>query len=528
MSMTSMTNDDAGAVNRRERAQKIALFRYQVICPALEPGLSPKARGRIVRQIAARAHAGPFGGEYRCSRDTLDRWIRRYRAGGFDALVPSVRQLGTRIDSEVVELAVGLKRENPDRTAAQVARILRARNGYAPSETTLLRLFHRHDLMAPASGATAVFGRFEAAQPNERWVADALHGPRVGGRKVYLFAFLDDHSRLAVGYRFGFAEDTVRLAVALKPALSSRGVPESVYVDNGSAFVDEWLLRGCAKLGIRLIHSTPHRPQGRGKIERFFRTVREQFLVEASDTSAADLADQHISPAEALLQLNSHFTAWCETVYHRRVHTETSQTPLARWHDGWERLGHGPSMVSADALTEAFLWSTHRTVTKSATISLHGNVYQVDSALVGRKIELVFSPFNLDRIEVRYRDRSYGLAVPFHITRHTHPKAKPETPEPAPARTGISYLDLVAQAHQQYLATEPQTSFQALYPLEDTPIPALAIPALAIPDHLDTPDLDTPDHLDTPLGTPEELGGAAQSVALERVSGHEAVGEARR
>jgi hypothetical protein len=108
--------------------------------------------------------------------------------------------------------------------------------------------------------------------------------------------------------------------------------------------------------------------------------------VEVVDTSAAELADQNVSPAEALLQLNSHFTAWCETVYHRRVHTETGQTPLARWHDGWERLGHGPSMASADALTEAFLWSAHRAVNKSATISLHGNVYQVDEALVGRKV----------------------------------------------------------------------------------------------------------------------------------------------
>ena len=106
-----------------------------------------------------------------------------------------------------------------------------------------------------------VFGRFEADAPNDRWVGDALHGPKVAGRKVYLFAFLDDHSRLAVGYRFGFAEDTVRLAAALEPALASRGVPGSAYVDNGSAFVDEWLLRACGKLGIRLIHSTPHRPR---------------------------------------------------------------------------------------------------------------------------------------------------------------------------------------------------------------------------------------------------------------------------
>jgi transposase InsO family protein len=156
----------------------------------------------------------------------------------------------------------------------------------------LLRLFHRHDLIRPAEGGTAVFGGFEAAVPNERWVGDALHGPKVGGRKTYLFAFLDDHSRLALGYRFGFAEDTVRLAAALQPALAARGVPRSCYVDNGSAFVDAWLPRACGKLGIRLVHSTPHRPQGRGKIERWFRGVRDQFLVEVTDSTAAELAEQ--------------------------------------------------------------------------------------------------------------------------------------------------------------------------------------------------------------------------------------------
>jgi putative transposase len=93
-----------------------------------------------------------------------------------------------------------------------------------------------------------------------------------------LFAFLDDHSRAIVGHRFGFAEDTVRLAAALRPALASRGVPEGIYVDNGSAFVDAWLLRGCAKLGIRLIHSTPGRPQGRGKIERLLCATRRMVV----------------------------------------------------------------------------------------------------------------------------------------------------------------------------------------------------------------------------------------------------------
>ena len=96
---------DEDAVKRRQRAQQVALFRYQLICPALEPGLSTKQRGKVVRGIAARSHDGPFGGQVRYSRDTLDRWIRRYRAGGFDALSPSIRQPGARIDGQVFDLA---------------------------------------------------------------------------------------------------------------------------------------------------------------------------------------------------------------------------------------------------------------------------------------------------------------------------------------------------------------------------------------------------------------------------------------
>lgn len=459
-----MSTPEQDDVARRGRAQQVALFRYQLICPALDPELSTKARGRIVRAIAVRSHAGPFGGQHRYSRDSLDRWIRRYRAGGFDALMPSIRQPGARIDTAVLELALALKRENPARTAAQVARILRASSGYSPSESTLLRLFHRHELMGPVAGEAVVFGRFEAAAPNERWVGDALHGPRVAGKKTYLFAFLDDHSRLVTGYRFGFAEDTVRLAAALEPALAARGVPSSCYVDNGAAYVDAWLLRACGKLGIRLVHATPNRPQGKGKIERFFRTVRDQFVVEIADSAAADLAGRGLSPAAGLLELNALFTAWVESVYHHQVHSETGQSPLARWNDGWQAAGHGPAMPAAEALTEAFLWSQLRTVTKTATVALHGNTYQVEPALAGRKVELVFSPFDLTHIEVRHGGRSYGPAVPHVITRHTHPKARPETPEPPPApATGIAYLDLVAATHHDQVRGEERIGFHALY-----------------------------------------------------------------
>jgi putative transposase len=276
-----VTAADGEARVRIERARAVALFRYQLVREAADPGLSTRQRGRLVRALAEREHPGPFGTPVRVSRQSLDRWILAWRRGGFDALLPAPRQVAPRTPAEVLDLAAALKRENPERTAAQVARILRTHLGWAPSESTVLRLFTRLELTGPTP-PRPVFGRFEAARSNQLWTGDALHGPPIAGRKTYLFAFLDDHSRAIVGHRFGYAEDTVRLAAALRPALASRGVPEAVYVDNGSAFVDAWLRRALAVLGIKLTHSTPGRPEGRGKIERLFETVRGQFLVEGA------------------------------------------------------------------------------------------------------------------------------------------------------------------------------------------------------------------------------------------------------
>jgi putative transposase len=297
-----------------------------------------------------------------------------------------------------------------------------------------------------------VFGRFEADRCNELWTGDALHWPMIAGRKTYLFAFLDDHSRAIPGHRWGYAEDTVRLAAALRPALASRSIPEGIYVDNGSAFVDAWLLRACAKLGIKLVHSAPGRPRGRGKIERWFRVVRDQFLVEITghDHGADNHAVAGRHHVADLAELNRLFTAWVETEYHRGVHSETGQPPLRRWQAG------GPfPLPTPAALAEAFLWEERRTVTKTSTVSLHGNTYQVDPALVGRKVEPVFDPFDLTRIEVRAGGAPMGLAIPHRIGRHSHPKARPETPLAAPPTpTGIDYARLIEVAHQAELARE--------------------------------------------------------------------------
>jgi putative transposase len=248
----------------------------------------------------------------------------------------------------------------------------------------------------------------------------------------------------------------VPVAAAFRPALQRRGVPQAIYLDNGSAFVDAWLLRGCAVLGIRLIHSRPGKPEGRGKIERFFRTVRDQFLVEIGDGAAiADLAE-----------MNRLFQAWLETVYHQAAHSETGEAPLARWARAApaERAVPGPA-----ALREAFLWSERRKASKTALVSLHGNSYQVDAWLAGRTVELVFDPFDLSRAEVRLAGKPAGTAVPFTVGRHRHPKTRTGDgqgrAEPAP--TGIDYLAALGDAHDA--ALKDQVSYRSLIDSEPTP-----------------------------------------------------------
>lgn len=423
-------------MNDRQRA--IALFRYSLIREAADPSLTKRERGELVRELAGRDHAGPDGGRVRVARNTLDRWIRTYRAGGFEALAPAPRSCEPKTPAAMLALAEALKREVPGRTAAQVREVIRSAEAWAPSERTLQRLFVRLGLNTtrPEGTAPRSFRRFEAAAPNDLWTGDALHGPAVGGRKTYLFAFIDDHSRALVGYRWGLSEDTVRLEAALRAALASRGLPRAIYVDNGSAFVSAQLLRACASLGIRLVHSRPGRPQGRGKIERFFGTVRGQFLVEVEARGVADL-----------VELNRLFVAWVETVYHRREHSETRQSPLARL-----TSAPVPVLPSTEALHEAFLWSEKRAVTKVATISLHGNVFEVDVALVGCRVEVVFDPFDLECVEIRYQGRAMGKGLPVRISRHSHPQARPEVQAPAPTATGIDYLALVARRHEAELA----------------------------------------------------------------------------
>ncbi|MGH9188517.1 MAG: DDE-type integrase/transposase/recombinase [Acidimicrobiales bacterium] len=422
----------------RDPAEALALWRYHLIAEALDPRLSGRERGLLVRAIAGE-HTSPRGEPRQVSRNTLDRWIRRYRAEGLAGLRdrPRSDHGSARISQALLDEAIRLRLEQPARSAAHIAEIVRSRHGVRIAERTLAEQFRRRGLTRGEllrDGRT--FGRYEADAPNERWIGDVLVGPFVphprapGSVRARLFVLVDDHSRLLVHGRWAGNETLRAGQEVLHAAILRRGLPESLYVDNGAAYAGAELARSCAILAIRLIHSRPYAPQGRGKQERLNRIIRERFLLEATQVGIASLDE-----------LNDRFLAWVERYLNVRVHTETGESPLARYAKGT------PRPANPELLRSAFLWSAHRRVSRTATVSFEGNEYEVEAGLAGRTVELRYRPEDLFAIEVWWQGRQQGWATPRRIARHVHRQAPPAPAEPVPA-TGIDYLGQVLADHE--------------------------------------------------------------------------------
>ena len=437
-----------------DMTEAIALHRWAVIAEATADRLNPAERGVVVRAIAGRSHTHPDGSTRRYSRGTIDRWVRAWRAGGLEGLRPSGRSdAGTvRAHPELAEEAVALRLELPTRSAAQIASILLHRHGVRVSERTVRAQLRRRGLHREALEAEPkVFGRYEAARPNERWITDVLVGPWVPHPKIdvsvraKLFLVVDDHSRLLIDGVFYAYENARACQDLLRRAIVRRGMPEVLYADNGAPFKNAWLARTCAVLGIRLVHSQPYSPEGRGKQERLNRYIRDAFLSEAIHHGI-----------DSLEALNDLFSAWAEQVANRRLHAETHQPPIERFQAGGPHRAADP-----ERLREAFRWSVTRKVTRTATVPLEGNQYAVDPSLVGRRVELRYDPEDLTRLDVFYEGRPAGVATPFVIGHHTH-RAVPQAARPTPTPTGVDYLGLVAAAHEEAAGTGMKVDFTQL------------------------------------------------------------------
>jgi putative transposase len=378
---------------RAERAEQIALFRYGLISDLVHPGDDARRLYERLRDKAAKSYCIPGSRRTRVATETLRDWLTAYKVGGFDALRPKPRaDIGRAraIPQPVVDLLVHLKDEHRDWSVAMV--IDKAKADSETSRATLLpvstvhRLLSRAGVMGkrPEDPTNKDRRRFGYEHAGELWMSDVMHGPAVvvGGRrkqKSYLIGFLDDATRVVPYAAFALSENTSAFLPVLRQAVMRRGIPLRLYVDNGSAYRSHHVSLVCARLGITLIHARPYQPQGKGKQERFFRTVRMQLLPTLGETDLGSLD-----------ALNRRLWAWVEGEYHQSPHKGLDgATPLDAWamRSGDVR-GAGPELD----LREMFLLEASRRVRADRTVSLDGVVYEVDASLVGEKVTLRFDP----------------------------------------------------------------------------------------------------------------------------------------
>jgi hypothetical protein len=259
---------------------------------------------------------------------------------------------------------------------------------------------HQQNLVHLPVKSPADRRKFEAELPNDLWQSDVMHGPKVDVngkmRKSYLIAVIDDHSRLIAHGQFYLSEALDSYLQAFENALAKRGLPRKLYVDNGAAFRSRHLEYISASLGIALIHSKPYTPQGRGKIERFFRTVRGQFLPGFK--------------GQTLNELNEAFEHWLSDIYHQRKHSSTKQTPIERFAANLQCLRAAP-----DNLHDYFRKVARRKVNKDRSITLNGRLYEAPVALIGKRVELLYHESQPEQIEVQYQNKSFGMLVAVNL-----------------------------------------------------------------------------------------------------------------
>jgi putative transposase len=435
----------------------IALFRYGLIASLIHTPPPKGMREAALRALAAQTYHLPDSPRTRVSVTTLRRYLKAYQAGGFEALRPPPRaDRGTprAFPPEVLARAIQLREEQPERTTQTLVEILKRDDHLAlaqpPNVHTLSTHLRRRGKTRRLVGEhPKAFRRFEREHPNDLWQGDALVGPwlpdpAVAGRKrrAHLFCFIDDHSRLVPYAEFFFEEALPRMERVLKVAILRRGVPKALYVDNGSVYSATQFGAACATLGIQRLHTAPYAPESKGKQERWFETLRLQFLPEVEASQLTTLAE-----------LNESLWAWLECVYHVRVHSETQQTPLARFAAGLADV----RVVEPETLRRAFLWREKRKVTKTATLSLQGNRYQVDPALAGQTVELRFDPFDLAQVELLRDGQTLGLATVLEQGRQRHLAVARLATEPLSPPRPKSSLDYLAALRAEHQTQQQQT-----------------------------------------------------------------------
>jgi transposase InsO family protein len=371
-------------------AEGVALFRYGIISDFIN--LPPGTRGLYaqIKKKAEQDYIIPGSRRTRVAEETIRSWLKKYRAGGFDALLPKERKdkgKARRLPLEIADVLLAVKEDNLELTVPLVIKKARE-SGKIPGdirlpESTIYKLLARNGLTKKESSPDKDHRRFSYQYAGDLWMSDVMHGPAIKNvsgrkRKTYLIAFIDDATRVIPYAAFAHSENTASFMEVFRQAILRRGIPQRLFVDNGSAFRSHHLSLVCAKLGITLIHARAYHAAAKGKIERWFRTIRLQFLPMLTKENMQSLAS-----------MNSALWLYIEIEYHRTRHRMLKETPLDCWANVGQRVRYPEPGVD---LEDLFLFESKRKVQKDRTVSLNGMIYEIDAALVGETVTLRYNP----------------------------------------------------------------------------------------------------------------------------------------
>jgi putative transposase len=392
-----------------EKSEKIALFRYALVAPLVLEALPRGELTRRAEEIAARQYEIPYSSRRAVSVDTLLNWVLRYRREGLEGLARKARQdrgQARVIDAQTAALIERLKRENPHRTAAALLRQLASSSSQDQarlSASTLNRFLRERGLTTQQllSAPAVAHKKFEAQFANQIWQSDMLFGPWVarpggGKRQAFLQAVLDDASRLIPHAQFYPDQGLDSFLDCLRQAIAARGLPSRLYVDNAKIYRSPQLARIAASIGILIVHTPPYQPEGRGKIERYFRSLRQDFLTALDPKTLLTLE-----------QLNERLWHWIDTVYHRAEHSALGATPLVRWQRDIEQVRQLPP---ATDLRHLFFYRVDRLVRRDCTFLLHNRFFEAPPQLAGKHVEVRFDPLDLNQVEIYNEGQSHGAA----------------------------------------------------------------------------------------------------------------------
>lgn len=437
----------------------IALFRLSVLGPlASRDRFSHGELKQLFHELAGHTYQIPGSKRTHVSSQSIERWYYAWQAGGIEALEPKVRcdKQSTHLAEPVQTALLTAKHENPARSLNTLIVLLEGQGIVAQGQlarASVHRFLQKHQLsrQTPADANTIERRAFVAAYANDIWHADVMHGPVVssvrGPRKVYLVSLLDDASRLIAHADFCWGETALDIEGVLQSALLKRGIPKKMILDNGAAYRAASLQEICARFEIRLVYCPAYEPQGKGKLERYHRTFRTQFLNEIQ-----------LDTLDNLPELNSRLWAWIEQFYHRRPHEGLEgQIPLARWQQDLSHIRSlGPLAAQFD---ELFLHRVKRFVRKDGTLTWEGKRFEVPYLYAGQTVYLVFDPHLKQALRIESKNFEHlGPVTPLDSLANTHRRRqRPTLPIQATPTTqrSLNAVEMAYEQHNRQLVINP-------------------------------------------------------------------------